>query len=161
MLRIASIPLPPSFVSGGQQCLYIRAASTQLLSQLARVAQAAFPKGNLYLTAIRTLNRSTHQRCRPDRTHSWVFGFHWFARGRAYCWCGLCWCHFTCNQPQAVWGGSGRSSTSQCQERNLRFQEVTTLASSRWIGTLSESLVQWAKRVWKNGLLIRISGAIR
>ncbi len=50
MLRIASIPLLPSFVPGGQLCLYIRAASSQFPLQLARVAQVAFPKGNLYLT---------------------------------------------------------------------------------------------------------------
>jgi hypothetical protein len=44
MLRIASIPLPPSFVPGGQLCLYIRAASSQFPSQLAKLLKPLFPK---------------------------------------------------------------------------------------------------------------------
>jgi hypothetical protein len=44
MLTIAIRPLLPSFDPGGQQCLYIRAASTQFLSQLAKLLKLLFPK---------------------------------------------------------------------------------------------------------------------
>jgi hypothetical protein len=44
MLTIAIKPKLPSFVPGGQQCLYIRAASSQFPSQLAKLLKLLFPK---------------------------------------------------------------------------------------------------------------------
>jgi hypothetical protein len=44
MLAIAIKPLLPSFVPGGQICLYIRAASSQFPSQLAKLLKPLFPK---------------------------------------------------------------------------------------------------------------------